>query len=83
VLLSEVRAVKTLAARRQPKHIVLHLPFVECVASCTSSSLPGRCPFVRVKKKESRNWLPTKYFKIWYKSGHRVMTYFPKKMSDH
>jgi len=37
VLLSEVRAVKTLAARRQLKHGVLHLPFVECVTSCTSS----------------------------------------------
>jgi len=36
--LSEVRAVKTLAAGRQPKHVVSHLPFVECVASCTSSS---------------------------------------------
>ena len=37
-LLSEVRVVKALPARRQPKDGVLHLPSVECVASCISSS---------------------------------------------
>jgi len=43
-LLSEVRAVKTPAAGRQPKHGVSHLPFVECVASCTSSRYGTQAP---------------------------------------
>jgi hypothetical protein len=35
-LLSEVREVKTLAAGRQPKHVMSHCPSVECVYSCIS-----------------------------------------------